>query len=141
MGLPVKYCFCPLLQHAGKPQSLHSSLLFCLCTAPPVAAEYVCPAIPEVGPAPPPHPLSLARHLLGRPRCSSHPVDLLPIHPCGRCRCSSHPSGKTCFSSQPLALTAGSRQLSLVSQPLGRLDQSSQPSYLICFFPLFSLFS
>ena len=86
-----------------------------------------------------PHLLSLARHPLGRPCRSSHPVDLLPIHPCGRCRRSSHPRGRTCSSSQPLALTAGSYLLSLVSHPWGRLDKSSQPSYLISFFPLFSL--
>ena len=47
--------------------------------------------------------------------------------------------GRTCSSSQPLALTAGSRLLSLVSHPLGRLARSSQPSYLISFFLLFSL--
>jgi hypothetical protein len=33
---------------------LASSLLFCLCTAPPAAAEYVRPAIHVVGPPPPP---------------------------------------------------------------------------------------
>ena len=32
---------------------LASSLLFCLCTAFPAAAEYVCPSIHVVGPAPP----------------------------------------------------------------------------------------
>jgi hypothetical protein len=36
-------------------------------------------------------------------------------------------------------LAAGSHLLSLVSHPLGRLDRSSQPSYLISFFPVFSL--
>ena len=44
-----------LLQPAAEPQSLHSSLLFCLCTAPNAAAENICPAIHVVGPAPPPH--------------------------------------------------------------------------------------
>ena len=78
-----------------------------------------------------PHSMSLACHPMGRPHRSSHPVDLLPIHLCGRCRRSSHPRGRTCFSSQPLALTAGSRLLSLVSHPLGRLDKSFQPSYPI----------
>ena len=44
----------PELQPASEPQSLHSSLLFCLCTAPPATAKYVCPAIHVVGPTPPP---------------------------------------------------------------------------------------
>ena len=82
------------------------------------------------------HSLSLACHPLGRPRRSSHPVDLLAIHPCGRCKRSYHPSGKTCSSSQPLALTATSRLLSLVPWA-GLTNPPSPPTCYI--FPLFSL--
>ena len=84
------------------------------CTAPCFFLPLHCTACGCSCSCSSPHSLPLARHPLGWPRHSSHPVELLPIQPCGRCRRSSHARGRTFSSSQPLALTAGSRLQSLV---------------------------
>ena len=127
---------CLLLQPAAEPKSLHSSLLFYLCTAPPAAAEYVCPAIQVVGPAPPPiHCPWLAIPWEG----PVAPPTLLICCPSIHVADAGAPPSQWKDLCLLPATGPDSWQPPAVSGPVGRLDQSSQPSYLIYLFTLFSL--